>query len=228
MPKQSPTSTLARRSGATLLLLVCIAQGCGTGAYRERMEARIAELRKGGGVTNVALYAPSQVGDTSLWIRVPRKFTQGMTPGAAVNAQRIQPPITLPGLKATWEGTVGSDGRKLPFYCYLAVSDNDPAGAVQREIKQLYAGVDVTWSEVNDSAGRPWKQFRADLEQDWIPQGQDDKELAKVSLDGVFQVNYRQEGSQYMIVAWRVPQSIESAVNLRALIPATLGSLEAR
>ena len=132
----------------------------------------------------------------------------------------------MPGLKATWEGSIGHEGRKLPYYCYLAVTDKDPTGPIKNQIQQQYGGQEVTWNEVTDEAGKTWKRFRADLEQDWLPLDDDGNETKSVTLRGMLQFDCRQEGKHWMIVGWRVPRPIEKAANLGAVIGPTLGSLE--
>jgi hypothetical protein len=208
------------------LLVLGVCQGCGTGAYRERMNKRLAELRQGTGNTGL-LYAASQVPGTPLWIRVPQAFTQGFVPGGPGDARRIQPPVTVPGLKATWEAHVTHEGSKLPYYCYLAVSDSDPTGPIQNQLRQLYTGLNVQWSDFT-AGGKTWKRFRGDAEQDWIPLDSAGKEMPRRDLPGMLEFDCRQEGSHWMTVGWRVPDSIEGDAKLDRAIGPTLGSLELR
>lgn len=215
---------------AVALVALGACQGCGTGAYKERMNKRLDELRRGGPST-AGLYGPGPVPGTPFSIRVPEAFKQGRPPGAVVDGkpvkvQRIQPPITIPGLKVTWEGHVDHEGSKLPFYCYLAVSDQNPTGRIQSQLKQQYENVDVTWSDYKDAAGKTWKRWRGDLVQDWLPQDSSGNDMPKRELSGMLEFDCRQEGNQWMIVGWRVPRAIRSTAKLEGVIGATLGSLQ--
>lgn len=212
------------------VLATCIGQGCGTGAYRERMNKRLEQLRHGA-PSGAGLYQASQVPDTALWIRVPEAFKQGLVPGAVIDGkpvkvQRIEPPVTIPGLKVSWEGHAAHEGSQLPYYCYLAVGDRDPTGRIHDQLKQMYQNLDVTWSDYKDAAGKTWRRWRGEVAQDWIPLDASGNEMSPRELPGMLEFDCRQEGSQWIIVGWRVPRAIESTVKLDGVIAASLGSLE--
>ena len=212
------------------LIAMCVCQGCGTGAYKERMNKRLDQLRRGVPSTG-GLWGASQVPDTPLWIRVPKCFTQGLMPGAVVNGkpvkvQRIQPPVTIPGLKATWEAHVDHEGSRLPYYCYLAASDKDPTASIGAQLRAFSPDLDVTWVDFSDAAGKTWKQWRGLVEQDWVPQDGSGNDMPSRALSGTLEFDCRQEGSLWMIVGWRVPRVIESAAGLDGVIGASLGSLQ--
>jgi hypothetical protein len=214
-----------------ILALVGVAGGCPTGAYRERLDKRLDQLRRGDPNADL-LSAAANLPGTSLWLRVPTQFTVAMSPGGPESMKRKMPPVTVPGLVGTWEASVAEpDGTKMPCYFYAAIIDKaqnppDPTAAIQQEIQQLWQGVSAPWQDVADGAGRPWRRLRIDGEQDWVPLDKDGKEMPSRAMPGTLQFDCREDGGFWIIAGWRVPRSIEGAAKLDQVMAPTLAALQ--
>ncbi len=227
-----PVRPLRRfRAAAAALAIASVAAGCGTGAYRERMERRIEQLRSGvpgGALLSDATTYPN----TPLQLRVPTVFTNAFAPGSGPEKmQRKTPMVTVPGLLATWEAHVQKDGEKLPYYFYLALIDKsedkrDPTAAILQEVQNLWSGIDARWNETRDPEGRAWQTLRIEADQDWVPLDASGKELAVKAVPGMLQFNCHDAGSHWIVAGWRVPRSIEKEVRIATYIAPVLGSLK--
>ncbi len=216
--------------GAAAVLLVLVAAGCPTGSYRERMEQRIQELNRGMPGQDM-LSDEAQLPGTPLFFRVPAQFQTALAPGGSEKAQRRVPPVTVPDLAGTWEAHVDHEGKRIPYYFYLAVVNRsknriDVARAIVQEAQGLWSGINPSWQDISDLTNRSWKRLRIDGDQDWIPLDAGGKELPVQAMPGVIEFDLREEENYWIVAVWRVPRSIESQVRIDGLIGPTLASLK--
>src|SRR6188508_3802130 len=119
------------------ILLAGTLIGCGTSEYNRITAKRVADLR--GEQKFRSLFAPTQLGDTPVRIRLPMIFPESYKEdskhkkdGGKIAEDRVQPPfLKLPGFKICYEG-FGNDqtpAKQYPFYCYLAALPGKAADA---------------------------------------------------------------------------------------------------
>jgi hypothetical protein len=199
-------------------------EGCGTSDYDKLVTRRLEVLR--GEAKFRGLWAPTQLADTPIKIRVPMVFPASYAADSAhpddgpkISPDRLQPPfLELPGFKICYEGTVtDAQNSKLPFYCYLAALPSKPGDAetlateFQAKLKETFKDAPDNWEVVDcDSlSGVPvqWKKIRVIGEQSFrVSIGQT---VAAQNLPGVFELWIRDAQDYVVIVGWRAPRSIE-------------------
>lgn len=194
---------------SALVAALAMAQGCGTGEYEKRMQAKTwtRGLPGGGG-------APSG----------PRADVPGVaatiSPPANMEAQATPtnpPGANVAGLKAAYEGFVvdAAQGKQY-YYCYL-ISAEAGADAMEPVLKSLQAAIqgDVNWekkdSEEKGADGKPLKIRTAFAKGKqkfgYVTQG---GEKQTSETDGVLQVWDReiQPGGAHLLIVWRVPAAL--------------------
>lgn len=228
---------------AIVIGLLGVSQGCGTGAYQDRLDARVQQL--GTAAQFSVLYdAPLTLPGTTALVRIPRKFTvvyDASTPdpdggGSAIDTRRVQPSfLPLPSLKACYEGfevdnsNNGNNGIRLPTYCYLAA----PTAADVPQGKQLaemlreslaakFGG--ASWEEVQcpSPSGPPvtCKRIRVSGPQEFYTGPGQYTEMA-----GTF-ILYLHEGpGQPVLVGFRTPDSVAEKANFDSLSQLTAGTI---
>ena len=219
-------------TAALAAFTLCVCTGCPTGSYRQQMQERgnqVAQTIPG----DDQLWDYSQIGQSPLWIRVPLVFKRPLVKDGGQKIQRRQPLVIPPGLEVAWEGDLPHEGSLLPFYCYLAVTDADPTKKILDQLNQISPDHGTKWENYKDRSGKTWKKLRLNIEQDWIPLSEGSEEGTRVegtalALTGMLEFDCRQEGPNWVIVGWSVPQAIEGQANLNKVIDPTLSSLEAR
>jgi hypothetical protein len=198
--------------------------GCGTSDYDKLVSRRLEVLR--GEAKFRGLWAPTQLADTPIKIRVPMVFPASYNADSAhpddgpkISPDRLQPPfLTLPGFKICYEGMVtDAQSAKLPFYCYLAAVPAKPGDAetlateFQARLKETFKDAPDNWETVDcDSlSGVPvqWKKIRVMGEQSFrVMTGQT---VAAQNLPAVFELWIRDAQDYVVMVGWRSPRSIE-------------------
>ncbi len=207
--------------------------GCGTGEYERRMEQRrVNKLRLETKLRG--LYLPQDVPGTQVSFRLPRNLflesplVEGAPVGGKpVDVRRVKPDklMTIPGLKLTYEGFVDTEGVKLPYYCYVGVIDvqggqmmEDPSLKMRTELAAQRKGDTVTnWQDVRleapDGQESLWKKLRAETQQEFFILDKAGQGQFK-SMPGVLEVYLRAEMKYAVVIAWRMPTSIEKKINL--------------
>lgn len=206
-------------------LLLASLSGCGTSQYNALANRGVVRLR--GEAKFQGLYAPTQIPGSPFSVRVPVIFTTSYTPnsghpddGEKISPQRMQPPF-LPAddaIKLTYEGTTkDAEGRKLPYYCYLAAGEAKPgeidklARDVENGLKQLFPEPPPAWEEVDadtpSGKASHWRKIRAVGPQQFFVKVNDVVE--KQSLPGVFELWLHDAGDHVVIIGWRAPSAVE-------------------
>jgi hypothetical protein len=140
--------------------------------------------------------------------------------GPKINPQRVQPPfLEIPGLKVCYEGTYDFEGRRLPFYCYLAVvpgkaGDADKLAAeLQAELKKKFPSTPDSWEPVQadtqDGSYIAWKKIRVTADQSFVVQVTG---AVPTDLPGDFELWIHELPDYVVLVGWRAPSSIDGPV----------------
>jgi hypothetical protein len=202
--------------------------GCGTGEYERRLEDRHAEKTRI--ETKLSgLYLPLVVPGTTISVRLPKSLfpdpplVEGaMVGGKPVDVRRVKPQklVTIPGLKLTYEGFIESEGGKLPCYCYVGVIDvpmqavEDPSVKMRAELSAQQPPPALTnWQDVSleTPSGQPtvWRKLRAENSQEFYTLDKAGQGEFK-NLPGVLEIYFRVEPKNIIVIAWRVPLSIDN------------------
>lgn len=190
-------------------VLSLAAAGCGGGAYRQRMQKRIEQLRQGVPGQHV-LSESIQIGNLEL--RLLKGFVQKLSPReGSEHPARRRPPFDLPGHLATWEAHLEQGGQKIPYYFYLGLVEKsqNPQERIQERIHQEWPDAKVEWKDFPDARQRRWKRCQlllADLE--WVPLDSAGKEAPVQRKTGQMDIFLLQEGSCWIIVACRAPKDL--------------------
>lgn len=211
MSKRSAKEYLA--AGTSFLLCICL--GCGTGGYEKQLEETVKRLGKESVFRG--MHSPTQLPGTPVSVQLPGFFQQ--TPLAAdSDPRRLAPPsLEVPELKATYEGSItDSEGGEIPFYCYLAASEEDPEGQLYRRVREAFPTTDARWETVDctgsDGATRQWKLLKsAAVQQEFYYVNQQGQESFR-SLGCTVRFYVRKEGNWFVVVGWRVPTTIEKLI----------------
>ena len=232
-----PLSTLS------CLLFPFVLAGCGTGEYERRLEIGVSKAKAESKFNN--LYGPQELADTPVSVRLPRMFTDSpLVEGALVNGQpvderRVKPMLfPLPWLKLTYETLVEDpQGVKLPCYCYVAAVDiaGGQARALDSSLKlelQKQAQFDlVDWADFQgesaDGRGNQWKKFRFTCQQEFRTVNKAGQEQY-VQLPGLLEIYLHEEAGQQVLIAWRMPASIEGKVELAKWTPVVAGCVSVK
>jgi hypothetical protein len=220
------------------LLLLLVLSGCGTGDYEQRLAKRGSQTQSA--LNFNELYAPQPLTGTSVSVRVPVLFkesplvegVQGKD-GKPIDPRRVKPTLfELPWLKFTYEGFMDNpEGGKLPFYCYVAAVNkaaggvNDPAPGWKDALKNK-GGTVNEWTDFQgqspDGQKIPWKTIRFTGPQEFFTINKTGQEQY-VSLPGVLDIYLHEEAGFYVLIAWRMPASIEQQVNPAKWVPMMAG-----
>lgn len=221
-------------------MLLGILYGCGTSDYERRLDARVTEY-KNESKFNI-LSSPADVPGTPVSIRIPQDFKNPpLTAGAEVDgkpveARRIEPEvISLPELKLTYEGFIeDANHGKLPYYLYVAVT-SDPRRAnfprtMRLELSNKFPDA-TELSEIRTPTpeGRDinWKKCRATGNQEFYyisPEGK----AQFLQMNGLIELLFLEdkENDVLVILAWRMPASIEQSINFQTLEPMVAGCVK--
>jgi len=197
--------------GLPMGLVLLLAAGCGTGAYRERMEKRLAELRRGVPGQD-ELSEAVQISNLPLELRLLKVFATELSPTAgAEHPARRQPPFPLPGQVRTWEAHLEQGGLKIPYYVYLGLVERsqNPQERIRERIHQEWPDAKIEWKDFPDAQQRSWKRCQvllADL--DWVPLDTTGKEAAVQKQTGRMDIFLLQEGNHWIILACLAPEAL--------------------
>jgi len=212
---------------ASCLVLLIVA-GCGTGEYESRLANRAAHVQNT--LNFNELYAPQPLPNTPISVRVPTLFTESPLiegapdkSGNPVDLRRVTPTLfALPWLKLTYEGFIDNpEGGKLPYYCYVAAVDKATLGGENLEAawNAALAAKGGTLDPWTDFQGKTpeggtvdWKKLRFAGQQEFYTIGGNGQEQF-VQLPGVLDVYLREQNGFYVLIAWRMPASIEPQVD---------------
>jgi hypothetical protein len=160
-----------------------------------------------------------------------------MADGAG-DARRAKPGIvTIPGLKQTYEGFVEDQVHgQWAYYCYVGVTGGpvqNVATQLRDELAKKYPAGLSDWKDVScnspDGQALKWRQLRLVGKQDLYYKNKDGKEQSPIpNVDGVLEIYLYEKGPQVVIVAWRMPASIEPNVGLAELAPLVAGSVNVK
>ena len=215
------------------LLVFSLLSGCGTGEYERRLEQRHAAKARLEKKLSV-LYAPQDVPGTQVSVRLPKTLflepplVEGVpVDGKPVDVRRVKPEklVTIPGLKLTYEGFVDNEGVKLPYYCYVGVIDvpigqivDDPSIKMRAELAgQQQQDTLGNWQDLQvetpDGQESVWKKLRSENSQEFYTLDKAGQGQFK-SMPGVLEICIHAEAKYVIVIAWRMPTSIEKNINL--------------
>ena len=208
-----------------LLLVILVISGCGTGEYERRLKDRTNRLRTE--LNFNELYAPQPLSDTPASVRVPVLFKDSPLvegapdkDGKPADPRRVKPVLfDLPWLKLTYEGFVDApEGGKLSYYCYVAAVDRgagDPSAAWSGVLSNK-GGALEDWADFQgqtpDGRTVAWKKLRFTGPQEFYTINVNGQEQYK-QLPGVLEIYLQEQAGLYVLIAWRMPESIEPQVD---------------
>jgi hypothetical protein len=207
------------------LLLFCLCLGCGTGEYESRLQLGIEKAKKESKFNE--LRASEEVTGTKVSIRAPKFFGTAWTEGAVVDGKAVDPvrlkPLSLPGLKNTYELTIQDDKQgSLAYYCYVGVC-NDAINIFDSEINNQYitnSGYSRTsdWTSFNaptpEGKTMAWRKVRLTGAMKFFYKTQIGQENM-LTMNGVMDIfTYQEPGTPLVVIAWRFPADIESKIEL--------------
>jgi hypothetical protein len=207
---------------ASILCLAC-ATGCGGPAYDALLNRRLDQLRAGAPFRS--LFAPTQIPETPVSIRVPMAFRNSYTPvsghnndGGRIKPDRANPPfLNIPGLRLTYEGTsTDATHGQLPFYCYVGVVPNGDVNKLSTELqarlKETFKDTPEQWENVDATTPADtavsWRKIRVEGDQPFYTTSQ----AEPLVLPGIFELWLHQAEGYAVLVGWRTPKSIEGPV----------------
>ncbi|MBN2477427.1 MAG: hypothetical protein JXB62_22670 [Pirellulales bacterium] len=226
---------LCLAAGVLLWLVGCL--GCGTAEYEDRVEARIREARQGSAFAQ--MQSPVTLPGTSLKVQVPNNLESTPlpddTPADRLNPLASEQSSFVTGRKLTYEGLVeDSEQGKLPFYCYLIVLDpesfrgREPVKNLWQSLKNDFAGEASPPAQVKCQTPQgleiEWQMVRVTAPQKFVyvkPDGQSEPR----EMPGIFEFYVRTEGDHVIVIAWRVPEHLESHVGLKERAHLVAGSV---
>ena len=226
------------------LAAICLASmllGCGYSEYNRMVSKRVANLR--GEQKFRTLFAPTQLGDTPVQIRLPMVFQESYVEGskhkedgAKIAEDRLQPPfLKLPGFKICYEGRAYDQTpvKTYPYYCYLAAVPSKPGDAenlakeLQSQLKETFKDTPDQWEgvDVDSPSGNAvqWKKLRVEGEQSFRFKQPSAKQATPSNLPGIFEIWLCDKGDYNVIVAWRVPTALQGPSEVP--IPTSLQSM---
>ena len=200
-------------AAVALLLGTCL--GCGTRRYEERLEETVKRLGQESVFTG--MHPPAQLPGTQVTVQLPQLFDSSPLP-EDTDAGRLKPPsIEVPDLKSTYEGSItDSDGGKVPFYCYLAATEEDPERRLRKQFQTAFPDKVVRWGEVDckapDGGTRKWKRLQGAGQQQkfYYRDKEQNGEFRDMATTSEFYL--RQEGDLFVVIGWRVPTDYEKYI----------------
>ncbi len=230
------SAVFRRRFVATAAVVsACLMAGCGRSEYDRRRGEWIERHRSGVQQrTEQAFldrfYGASLLPGANVRLRVPQVFKTSFNAdskiaGENIDARRLQPPfLKLPGFKLSYESTPSSGQGGSPYYLYLAVVKGDALlsgpDALERQLRSGVLGSftsgtdaweDVTISTPSDETVE-WRRLKAQGEQVFYVSGTD-SEFTR--LPGQFEIYLRHFDNQAVIIAWRAPETIVEASEIK-------------
>jgi hypothetical protein len=217
--------------GGLLSVVFC---GCGAGEYNKLLAARTAKAKSA--ATFNELYAPQALEDTPASVRIPQVFvTAPMVEGRGnpVDPRQLKPGlVTMAFLKLTYEAYIKDDKGGLPYYCYVGAikAAADQLSIIPRAMRAELSNKRTTelsdWSDFQGQSpeGRevPWKKLRCVATQEFACTDTAGKVHFK-SLPGVLEIYVHEENGCLVVIAWRMPESIEPNVDVTKWAPLMAG-----
>jgi hypothetical protein len=223
------------------ILLASMLLGCGSSEYNRMVSNRVADLR--GEEKFRTLFAPTQLGDTPVRIRLPMIFQESYVEGSKhkedgpqIAEDRLQPPfLKLPGFKICYEGKAYDQTpvKTYPYYCYLGVVPSKPGDAenlakeLQAQLKATFKDTPDQWEsmDVDSPSGNAvqWKKIRVEGEQSFRFKQQNANKATPANLPGIFELWLCDKTDYVVLVAWRVPTSIQGVASVP--VPTSLHAL---
>lgn len=230
-------SRLAKqRLSAGVGLLLTAFLGCGTAEYKERMSIRVEQLGK---ETPYSELVDTAIGATGVKIGKPEVFkTPPLTPASGVDQRRLMPPgVPIPDLQNTYEDfIVDSTGGRIPYYCYVAVTDmavpgaRDSVSTIQMLMRKAYSSErfreTAAHCKTPDGRAVVWKEFHISVDQEFYYENKDGQGDFRI-MKGTLEFYARQEEDLLVVIGWRVPDSIRGKdfVDVDKWAPMTAGSM---
>lgn len=230
----SPLPFFLRRSPRAMVILLAAALvGCGTGGYDERLQGTLVGYQRIAKFNEFA--EPVLLAGGNVSIRPPKKFKKPYRYGepGVETIQNISPPfLQLPGATLGYVDTVANQATdQVDFHCYVAVVETQPEVAgvkklvevIQEELVKAFPASNPppAWQQVpvqcetEDGATREWYTITAKGEQLFHQSRNGIHEHVKIP--GTFELWLHQTADYTVLMAWRVPDSIEGGINLRTI-----------
>lgn len=245
----SHVASPCRRLPYALCLLCCAsilfaAVGCGTSEYERRLGQAVSKAKAESKWNNI--YGPQDLADTPVSVRVPRMFTEpplvenAQINGKPVDNRRVKPILfDFPGLKLTYEMLVDDPPNgKVPCYCYVGAIAV-PAGQPRNLSADVLADLQKkgpfdqqpAWAdfqgEMPNGQNVPWKKLRVTSQQEFYTVNQAGQEQY-VQLPGLLEIYFHEEAGQQILVAWRMPVTIEGKTELVKWAPVVAGCVSVK
>jgi hypothetical protein len=226
----------ARRcSGVSLVLLAAVCAGCGYGEFENRLQNREAGSQRAAVMREMQPAAP--IGSTLVRIRVPNNFGTPLPPDADERRREVHN-VNLPGLQQTYEFSVkDADEGQMMYYCYLGAAEintlntADPNGSIRTFLQVTFptqSWRDIQWkqSPVQRPDGTPvhWETLRCEGQQEFFYRDADQRESYR-PMNGSFEVYTMNRDGYFAMVAWRIPEGLESFAEVNKWREAILGSV---
>jgi hypothetical protein len=196
---------------SVLLLSLCL--GCGTGEY----ESRIGQ-HGGGGAAAADLLGPAEeLAGTRISIRAPTCMT--LMPAGADPKRTKMPALSLPGVQIrVYEGFVkDSEGGDIPFYCAIMAmavpAGMNMGGQIQAMASKQPGNPQIADVQIAGPDGKEnkWQTAHKSEKDEFYYKGKDGKEAPR-PMDAVGEMYAREDGGAFIMIAWRVPASIQQNV----------------
>jgi len=225
--------------------------GCSSRDYEHSMQSGLDDLRHRTALAK--LYGtPADLPGTHLSIRVPRAFNMSFQEGSVqdgkpIDERRVKiPGLTFPGLAVTYEARVeDSAGGRIPYYLHvfaiprddtrkflsasLVASRPDTTGDLYHQIEKAFADTHSSWVQIDcptpNETQLAWQCLRVRGEQPFHYLRSDGRELY-AKMPCLLEVYARSEGAYLVLLAWRVPTSVEDAAGIAELGRLVAGTLK--
>ncbi len=233
------TMSAKRSLAAALGLGLCVVCGCGVGEYSKRMESGLSSLKQGSVFKELG--ASKDVPGTKVSLRLPPALSQTLSKGATVEGAvvddaRLTPAgLEWPALKETYEAFIpDSEKGKIPYYLYVSVPD--PGSTTFDKVKTLvitrlgdrFAEGRGEWQDeaitTPEGGSINWKKLRATGEQDFLYVDPSGKASTR-KMKGIVDAYLCEQGGVIVLLAWRVPESIEQNARLAELSKLVCGAV---
>jgi hypothetical protein len=218
-------------------LLMGVFWGCGRAEYQRRLDARLEkekEKERAAARFNM-LYQSQALEGVPVSVRIPTVFTSApMIEGRGqADPRRVKPGIvTLPSLKLTYEMTIKNEKGQLPYYCYVgaakaAEEQFDKDRETLRAELTAKPGAQVSdWEDFKGESpdGRQidWKKLRCVTQQEFTYNDANGQARSD-NMPGLLEIYLREEKGYLVVIAWRMPTSLETQVNLAQWAPLVAG-----
>jgi|GEM_PF-5522929 len=220
---------------AIAAMLTAALVGCGTGGYDERLQGTLVGYQRIAKFNEFA--EPVLMAGGNVSIRPPKKFKKPYRYGepGIETLQNISPPfLPLPGATLGYVDTAkNKDTDEVDYHCYVAVVETQPEVAgvkklvevIQEELVKAFPASNPppAWQqapvqcETDDGSAQTRDWYTITVKGDQLFHQSRNGIHEHVKIPGTFELWLHQTADYTVIMAWRVPDSIEGVINLRTI-----------